>query len=216
MSDNEKYTLIGLGIILTIAGIVIFVKKLGNEGTNKIKLAGVEFELSAPSLVIFVVGVALTISPYLLAPLYISPPEQDKEPVIIGNGSNGNGGDHPKHRLPLTEFSLPGISKILETADNYQIVLVSDLKGLRTFDILRANSIEKKGIVIEFRYQGVTKLTLSEYDGENSIVYGSYLTTVSFIGTQEVSVELELSVDGTALGSWSNLGVSGKFAIEKK
>ena len=77
MTDIEKYVLMGFGAILAIIGIILFAKKQGQEGTNKIKLLGAEFELSAPSLVIFIVGVALIISPFFLDKSVIPPQRKE-------------------------------------------------------------------------------------------------------------------------------------------
>lgn len=64
MSNWIMYGFFGFGAILTIVGILIFVTKK-RSGRNVIKMFGAKFELSTPSLVIFVVGVMLMVFPFL-------------------------------------------------------------------------------------------------------------------------------------------------------
>lgn len=54
----------GFGVIVTLIGIVLF-SRSRTEGKNHIKMLGVEAELSTPSLVIFVLGVFLTVFPWI-------------------------------------------------------------------------------------------------------------------------------------------------------
>jgi hypothetical protein len=54
----------GFGVIVTLIGIVLF-SRSRTEGKNRIKMLGVEAELSTPSLVIFVLGVFLTVFPWV-------------------------------------------------------------------------------------------------------------------------------------------------------
>lgn len=56
-----------IGGLLIVAGVVLHVRHRDSErGTSKIKMLGMEFELSAPSLVFLVLGVALLLSPFLI------------------------------------------------------------------------------------------------------------------------------------------------------
>ena len=54
------FMIFGFGLV--VIGIYLFIIK-GTEGKNRIKLLGIEFELSGSSLVIFVIGVLLIIFP---------------------------------------------------------------------------------------------------------------------------------------------------------
>lgn len=59
----------GVGILFAIAGITLFAyfRAKGTRGaTNKIKIFGAEFEVSAPSLVIFIIGTALIVFPFFV------------------------------------------------------------------------------------------------------------------------------------------------------
>ena len=64
MTEIERYFLMAFGALLAIVGIVLFARKSGS-GQNKLKFFGAEFELSAPSLVIFVLGCGLVVFPFI-------------------------------------------------------------------------------------------------------------------------------------------------------
>ena len=66
MSAFDKYLLMSIGLILSIIGIILFLRKKDQSGVNQIKLLGIEANLSAPSLVIFIVGVVLIVSPFII------------------------------------------------------------------------------------------------------------------------------------------------------
>lgn len=67
MPPIEKLIIMAFGALLAIIGVVLFARGTGKaEGTNKIKFAKLEFEFSAPSLFIFVVGCGLLVFPYFL------------------------------------------------------------------------------------------------------------------------------------------------------
>ncbi|MDH5729977.1 MAG: hemopexin repeat-containing protein [Gammaproteobacteria bacterium] len=65
MNATDKYLIIGLGCIFAIVGIILFSKKSG-KGQNKIKIMNIEIELSAPSLVVFVIGALMIIFPFFI------------------------------------------------------------------------------------------------------------------------------------------------------
>lgn len=67
MPPIEKLVIMAFGAVLAIIGVVLFAKGTGKaEGTNKIKFSKLEFEFSAPSLFIFVIGCGLLVFPYFL------------------------------------------------------------------------------------------------------------------------------------------------------
>lgn len=67
MPPIEKLIIMAFGALLAIIGVVLFARGTGKaEGTNKIKFAKLEFEFSAPSLFIFVVGCGLLVFPYFM------------------------------------------------------------------------------------------------------------------------------------------------------
>lgn len=67
MPPIEKLIIMAFGAVLALIGVVLFARGTGkSEGTNKIKFAKLEFEFSAPSLFIFVVGCGLLVFPYFL------------------------------------------------------------------------------------------------------------------------------------------------------
>jgi hypothetical protein len=55
------YTIITIGLVFGIVGIYLFIKRIGDGQTNKIKIIGMEFEITSSALVIFVVGAALIV-----------------------------------------------------------------------------------------------------------------------------------------------------------
>ena len=61
MSDTAIFKIIGLIVMNT--GIYLFIRHRG-EGSNSIKILGVEVSLSAPSLVVFMSGAMLLAFPY--------------------------------------------------------------------------------------------------------------------------------------------------------
>lgn len=65
MSQGERYLILAIGIVLMAVGIILFYK-MKSQGNNRIKLFGMEAELSAPSLVIFVFGSAFVMFPFLV------------------------------------------------------------------------------------------------------------------------------------------------------
>jgi len=69
MSLLQEAIVMGVGVLFAIAGIVLFTyfRVKGTRGAiNKIKIFGVEFQVSAPSLVIFVIGTALIVFPFFV------------------------------------------------------------------------------------------------------------------------------------------------------
>lgn len=69
MDILEKAIVMGVGGLFAIAGITLFTyfRVKGTRGeTNKIKILGAEFQVSAPSLVIFIIGTALFVFPFLV------------------------------------------------------------------------------------------------------------------------------------------------------
>jgi hypothetical protein len=54
----------GFGAFVTLVGLILFTRSR-EQGQNRIRLLGFEAELSAPSLVIFVLGVFLTVFPWI-------------------------------------------------------------------------------------------------------------------------------------------------------
>ena len=58
------YALIAFGAALAVTGIVLFAR-MGAIGTSSVKMLGMEFQLGGSALVIFVVGVALVLLPFL-------------------------------------------------------------------------------------------------------------------------------------------------------
>lgn len=85
MNDTDKYLIMGIGLLFALLGIYMFFRKTA-EGTNKIKLLKLEIELSAPSLVIFVIGALLVVFPFFIntdiqqANADVSDPEQKQQP----------------------------------------------------------------------------------------------------------------------------------------
>lgn len=64
MQDFERYFLMAFGAVLALVGVLLFSRRTGAE-SNKLKFMGMEFELSAPSLVIFILGCGLIIFPFM-------------------------------------------------------------------------------------------------------------------------------------------------------
>lgn len=61
MPNNPQWIVLGFGIVVALAGLIaFFVRK--DEGSNRIKLFGGEFELSTPALVIFLAGSAVAVA----------------------------------------------------------------------------------------------------------------------------------------------------------
>ena len=65
MLPIEKAAIMTFGAALAIVGIVLFARKQGQlQGTNRIKIAKFEFEVSTPSLLIFIFGCGLFVFPF--------------------------------------------------------------------------------------------------------------------------------------------------------
>jgi hypothetical protein len=60
------YVVMGFGALIALIGVVLFAKK-GAEGDNKIKLLGMEFQLTGSALVVFVMGVITFLVPVIYA-----------------------------------------------------------------------------------------------------------------------------------------------------
>lgn len=70
MSGLEEAIVMAFGVLLVIAGVVLFAyfrTKGVAEARNKVKIGPVEVDLSAPSLVIFIAGVGLFVFPFLVS-----------------------------------------------------------------------------------------------------------------------------------------------------
>lgn len=66
MESTEKYIAMAIGATLAFTGVLLFAKSK-TEGRNTIKLpGGIEFELSAPSLVIFISGLVVFCLPFMI------------------------------------------------------------------------------------------------------------------------------------------------------
>jgi hypothetical protein len=63
MFTIEEYSLIGFGALVAILGIWVFIFKK-QEGKNVVKIFGQEFEISAPALVIVIIGCGMAIFPF--------------------------------------------------------------------------------------------------------------------------------------------------------
>lgn len=73
--DQQMLTM-AFGAMVAVAGIVIFIFKQQEPGTNTVQILGFEVTLSTPGLVIFVVGSGIFVLPLLLQETAdpISPP----------------------------------------------------------------------------------------------------------------------------------------------
>lgn len=61
MTGIAQWIIIGFGMLLALAGLFLFVFRQ-DQGSNRVKLLGFEFELSKPALVIFIGGCAVVIA----------------------------------------------------------------------------------------------------------------------------------------------------------
>ncbi len=109
MPEIERYFLMLFGALLALVGIFLFARKIGS-GQNKIKFLGAEFELSAPSLVIFVLGCLLIVFPYMLA-------QKD------GNGDKVNKGEVS---ISSSEEPLLGAPPVTETPEKPEVAANQD------------------------------------------------------------------------------------------
>jgi len=67
MGTAERVVVMMFGAIIALIGLWLFAKKQGQENApNSLKFAKFEVSLSAPSLVIFMVGMAMVVFPFLL------------------------------------------------------------------------------------------------------------------------------------------------------
>jgi hypothetical protein len=65
MSTTAQYAAMAFGAVVALIGIAVFTRgKI--QGENRIRAFGFEAELSTPSLVVFVVGCLIFLSPFLL------------------------------------------------------------------------------------------------------------------------------------------------------
>jgi len=128
VTDIEKCILMGFGAIIAVIGIVLFVKKQGQEGTNRIKLLGAEFEFTAPSLVIFIVGVALIIAPFFVHKSVSQPDSQKTSPPSRDIEVNNNVSDI----VGTTWMSLDNLFKDQETNCKQELTWLSEY-GIRGF-----------------------------------------------------------------------------------
>ena len=64
MSNEITYIFMAFGVILALLGVILFVKRPA-VGRNRIKILGIEFELSTPALVIFILGLGVFVFPFL-------------------------------------------------------------------------------------------------------------------------------------------------------
>jgi|GEM_PF-6023091 len=55
------YTLISIGAVFALIGIILFIKGIGESTSSKIKFLALEFESKGSSLIIFLVGAALIV-----------------------------------------------------------------------------------------------------------------------------------------------------------
>ncbi len=76
MTEQERLLFYAVGIVSMLTGVVLFYKMRG-QGNNRVKFLGIEVELSAPSLVIFVFGAGFLMFPFLVAqtPSAVDPAE---------------------------------------------------------------------------------------------------------------------------------------------
>lgn len=86
MSPIEKAAVMAFGAALAVVGIILFANKRGHtEGTNKIKFAKFEFELSTPSLFIFLIGCGLFVFPFFVTDSLTEP-----EPGAMANAPSSS------------------------------------------------------------------------------------------------------------------------------
>jgi hypothetical protein len=76
MGIVERYFLMFFGAVLTLLGVYLFARR-DSAGSNRLKLFGAEVELSAPSLVIVVLGVGL-----IGLPLYLGSNQLERFPSV--------------------------------------------------------------------------------------------------------------------------------------
>lgn len=124
---------------------------------------------------------------------------------------------YQRHRHPEsknTGIITPAL-KLIQDFKHYQIALFTLDTGQEYCEIVDVYQ-EKQNLVIQFNYQGKTKLILSEFEQQNAFAAGTYPITLPMIGPTLVEVQLKFNPDGTAHGYWANLGWVEKFNIIKK
>ncbi len=80
MTNTLQWTLLSFGILIALAGLIAFLMRK-EEGSNRVKLFGGEFELSRPALVIILAGCTVAV-----ASLYL-PTRQPAEEKRAGTES---------------------------------------------------------------------------------------------------------------------------------
>lgn len=125
MPPIEKLVIMAFGAVLALIGVALFAKGTGKaEGTNKIKFAKLEFEFSAPSLFIFVVGCGLLVFPYFLGEGQRGELDLTVAPNATGSGMAANmapaassSEDEPADRQAALEARLAELQTRLEQAE---------------------------------------------------------------------------------------------------
>lgn len=122
------------------AGLIVFFRDT-RQGHNSIKIAGMEFSLSAPSLVIFVVGALLLVFPFTSFRRHDPPSTEESAPVspasfkfpsLTGTGWNIRVhycGVPPSHIFALKEAfqKTPGVEQVSLFRKDWQPYPKSDI-----------------------------------------------------------------------------------------
>ncbi|RKZ75252.1 MAG: hypothetical protein DRR19_29455 [Candidatus Parabeggiatoa sp. nov. 1] len=109
------------------------------------------------------------------------------------------------------------LDNLAENSSQYQIVLYSLRKWYEYCDIEEVYQ-GKTDIVLKFKFRGKdTRLTLSEFDEQNANAAGSFpISRMWGFSSSIAEVQLKFNADGTANGTWKDLGTAGDFYILKK
>ena len=134
---STQLIIIIIGILITITGIILFIKGTGSGSNSNIKIGSFELTTKTNSLIIFVVGVFLIVFPYINSTSN-SNPSQTKKPV-----------DQPVY---LNVLSIKGFVSLLSNERPLGNVVImpafsrpktiSDERGYFSFDQVPMEEIE--------------------------------------------------------------------------
>jgi hypothetical protein len=217
MSPIEKAAIMGFGAALAVVGVILFAKKQGHaEGTSKIKFGKIEFELSTPSLFIFLIGCGLFVFPFFAGESPNSSADSAGDASFALSALSGGSGpdtmpssDATAQRQAELEAKLVQLQSRLEQAERSGARASAPAAANASFDAPAVASIAGRWnsntgsfyviqqfganvAIQEYTNGAISAVGEGLFDGET--LDASFQTLVG-----NVSVELDVSPDGRRL-----------------
>jgi hypothetical protein len=169
MSATTQYAFMAFGALLALLGVFLFARSKA-EGRNRISVLGFTAELSAPSLVVFVVGCLIFVSPFVLG---------DEDGPAVAEGER----PAARSRLHLLEVECrrtqPGVLGTRSSSFEDEPAVAVNGERVWTGKMRLGDRHALDAFRLPFKSDGTATIELLELDDEEAQSLGRFTVTAA-------------------------------------